>query len=59
MVNNTQQWDQFSSYIDSLIDQQHRIMEQTDNVIILHRSQGAIFQLRRLKFLRDEVQKTK
>jgi len=33
-------------------------MEQTDDVTILHRSQGAIFQLRRLKFLRDEVQKS-
>ena len=32
-------------------------MEQTDNAIVMHRAQGAIYQLRRLKLLRDEVLK--
>ena len=32
-------------------------MEQTDNIQMLHRAQGAIYQLRRLKLLRDEVLK--
>jgi hypothetical protein len=40
-----------------LIAQQHRSMEQTDNTQILYRAQGAIYQLRRLKLLRDEVLK--
>ena len=31
MVSNHQQWEQFSSYIDTIIDQQHRAMEQTEN----------------------------
>ena len=57
MVSNHQQWEQFSSYIDSLIAQQHRTMEQADNDKIIYRAQGAIFQLRRLKLLRDEVLK--
>ena len=57
MVNNPQQWDQFSSYIDTLITQQHRTMEQSDNDKIMYRSQGAIYTLRRLKLLRDEVLK--
>jgi len=30
-------------------------MEQTDNNIMMHRSQGAVATLRRLKFLRQEV----
>mgnify|MGYP003630963973 CR=1 FL=1 len=57
MVNNPQQWDQFSKYLDTLIDQQHRTMEQSDNDTIVHRAQGSIYTLRRLKLLRDEVLK--
>jgi len=30
-------------------------MEQTDNNIMMYRSQGAVSALRRLKFLRQEV----
>tara|TARA_R100000742_G_C4252044_1_gene70276 strand:+ start:617 stop:724 length:108 start_codon:yes stop_codon:yes gene_type:complete len=30
-------------------------MEQADDNIVLHRAQGAISALRRLKFLREEV----
>jgi len=57
MVNSQRQWDQFSNYLDFLIDQQHRIMEQSDNTQAVHRAQGAVFTLRRLKLLRDEVLK--
>lgn len=57
MVNNPQQWVEFSNYLDFLIAQQHRTMEQSDNDKIMYRSQGAIYQLRRLKLLRDEVLK--
>jgi len=45
----------FNDYIDALIEQQHKALEQSDNVIMLHRSQGAITTLRRLKLLRDSV----
>jgi len=57
LVSNQQQWGQFSNYIDFLIDQQHRIMEQTDNSIAMHRAQGSVYTLRRLKLLRDEILK--
>jgi hypothetical protein len=40
-----------------IINQQHRVMEQTNEVVAVHRAQGAIYQLRRLKLLRDEVLK--
>ena len=57
MISNQAQWDQFSKYLDLLIGQQHRVMEQSDNVVAVHRAQGAIYQLRRLQLLRDEVLK--
>ena len=57
MVSNSNQWEAFNNYIDALIQQQHRALEQTDNNILMHRSQGAIATLRRLKMLRDEVLK--
>jgi hypothetical protein len=57
MVSNQAQWAKFEDYIDTLITQQHRSMEQSTDVIVLHRSQGAIYTLRRLKLLRDEVLK--
>jgi len=57
LVSNHSQWDKFEKYIDTLIDQQHRVMEQTDNTVAVHRAQGAVYQLRRLKLLRDEVLK--
>jgi hypothetical protein len=41
-----------------IINQQHRVMEQTNEVVAMHRAQGAIYQLRRLKLLRDEVLKS-
>jgi len=33
-------------------------MEQTSELVAVHRAQGAIYQLRRLKLLRDEVLKS-
>ncbi|ASF00114.1 hypothetical protein [uncultured virus] len=55
LVNNKDQWDSFSDYINFLIAQNHAVMEQTNELVILHRSQGAIMMLRRLRQLRDSV----
>jgi len=57
LVNSQPQWDQFNNYLKELINQQQRIMEQTDNITVLYRAQGALYQLRRLLMLRDEVLK--
>ena len=57
MVSNQAQWSKFEEYLDTLIDQQHRTMEQTNESVAVYRSQGAIYQLRRLQLLRDEVLK--
>ena len=38
-----------------MIQEQHRILEQSDNILTVQRSQGAVAILRKLKLLRDEV----
>lgn len=55
MVNNHRQWQAFNTYIDEVIEIQQKALEQSDNSIMLHRSQGAIAALRKLKTLREEV----
>jgi hypothetical protein len=55
MVSSSRQWDHFSNYLDSLIEQQHRTLEQSDNIILMNRAQGAIATLRSLQKLRDAV----
>jgi hypothetical protein len=55
MLSNSRQWDHFSKYLDSLVEQQHRTLEQGDNSILMHRAQGAIAILRSLKKLREAV----
>ena len=53
MLNNPLQWEAFNKYLDSVIYQQQIALEQSDNQILMHRSQGAIRALRRLKQIRD------
>ena len=57
-VGNNRQWEAFNNYLDMLIEQQHKALEQSDNSILMHRSQGAVAALRKLKQLRDEVNGT-
>jgi uncharacterized protein YmfQ (DUF2313 family) len=55
LVSNNRQWEAFSSYIDIAIEQHQKVLEQSDDIIMMHRQQGAITALRKLKYLRDEV----
>ena len=55
LVNNKDQWDSFNDYLNFMVAQNYAIMEQTSDLVILHRSQGAIAMLKRLKQLRDAV----
>jgi hypothetical protein len=55
MVGNNRQWEAFSNYIDLVIEQHQKVLEQSDDTIMMHRQQGAITALRKLKYLRDEV----
>jgi hypothetical protein len=55
LVSNSKQWEHFNNYLDALIEQQHRTLEQGDNTILMHRAQGAIAVLRSLQKLREAV----
>jgi len=55
LVNDKSLWDNFVEYLDHTIEQQHKSMEQSEDNIMLYRAQGAIAVLRRLKYLRDEM----
>jgi len=57
VVNNNHQWEAISNYVDALIEQQHKILEQADNDTIMYRAQGAVASLKKIKLLRDEVLK--
>jgi len=47
----------FNKYLDAVIEQHHKAIEQTEDTVTVYRTQGAIAALRRLKYLRDEVNK--
>ena len=51
-MNNKEQWEAFNSYLDVLIEQQQKALEQSDNLILMHRSQGAIAVLRKFKYMK-------
>ena len=54
-VNNKQEWDAFCEELDVWIAEQHRRLEQSEHAVEVHRAQGAIHALRKLKYLRDKV----
>ena len=56
-MGNSRQWDHFSNYLDVLIAQQHKILEQSENIITVHKAQGAVETLRKIRRLRDDVSK--
>jgi hypothetical protein len=55
LCNNKEAWETFIEYMDSLIEQQHRKLEQTTDTQVMFQAQGAIQQLRSLKYLRERV----
>ena len=57
LVSRPKEWANFNNYLEELINQQHRTIEQADNMIAVHRAQGSIYTLRRLQKLKDEVLK--
>ena len=57
MVSNNHQWEAFSNYVDALVEQQHKILEQASDNITMYRSQGAVASLQKLKKLKDEILK--
>lgn len=54
-VSNTNQWQGFVEALDYEIEMQRKQLEQSKDLIEIYQAQGAIFALRRLKFLRNQV----
>ena len=59
LLNNHRQWTHFSNYIDFLVDQQHKILEQSTDITAIHRAQGSIEALGKIKSLREQLNRSK
>ena len=55
LCSNNRQWEAFEEYLDIMISDQHKKLEQSDNIVSIHQAQGAVQVLRTLKYLRDEA----
>jgi hypothetical protein len=55
LCSNNNQWNAFCEYLDILVSEQHKKLEQMDDIVSIHQAQGAIKSLRQLKYLRDEA----
>ena len=54
-VNIKKNMDSLEIYMESRIEDMHKVLEQTEDIREVHMAQGAIRELKRLKTLRDEV----
>ena len=55
LTTDKELWDAFVEYIDDAIAKQHKTLEQATEVSMMYKLQGSIACLRRMKFLRDEL----
>ena len=55
LTTDKELWDSFVEYIDDSIAKQHKALEQATEVSMMYKLQGSIACLRRMKFLRDEL----
>lgn len=55
LCSNNRQWEAFNDYLDIMISDQQKKLEQSDNMVSIHQAQGAVKMLRQLKYLRDEA----
>ena len=54
-VNDKELWESFVEYIEESIAKQHKTLEQTVEMPMVYKLQGSIACLRRMKYLRDEI----
>ena len=55
LCSNNRQWDAYCEYLDIMISEHHKKLEQSDNIVSIHQAQGAVQVLRTLKYLKDEA----
>lgn len=55
LVNRKQKWDAFNYVLDNYISFHQKTLEQSADEKELYKAQGAISALRKLKYLKEEV----
>ena len=55
LTGDKELWDSFVEYIDESIAKQHKSLEQATEISMVYKLQGSIACLRRMKYLRDEL----
>ena len=55
LTSDKELWDSFVEYIDDAIAKQHKTLEQASDMPMIYKLQGSIACLRRMKYLRDEL----
>ena len=55
LTTDKELWDAFVEYIDDAIAKQHKTLEQATEISMVYKLQGSIACLRRMKYLRDEL----
>ena len=55
LTGDKELWDSFVEYIDESIAKQDKALEQATEVPMIYKLQGSIACLRRMKYLRDEL----
>ena len=59
MVNNRDAWDELCAFLDDKIKAAQTSMETQSESVAIYRLQGQILALRRLKYMRDELNGSK
>lgn len=55
LCNNKRQWDALLEYLECHIAEHRNTLEQAETPVAMHRAQGAIAALKKLKYMRDEA----
>jgi|LakMenEpi03Aug12_release.lakeMendotaPanAssembly.Ray.scaffolds.fasta_scaffold4409499_2 hypothetical protein len=58
LVNKKNKWDAFNAVLDNYISFHQKTLEQSADTAELYKAQGAISALRKLKYLKEEVNGT-
>jgi len=55
LVNDPQVWQGFLEEIDTWLEREYKFLEQARDIVDIHKAQGSVKTLRKLKNLRDIV----
>lgn len=55
LVNDPQIWQGFLEEIDTWLEREYKFLEQARDIVDIHKAQGSVKTLRKLKNLRDIV----